>query len=273
MKPAISQLSTLASPFMRDVEDFRAAACNAMEVYLGKLESYLEEHSLDDASRLLEEHEIAAPVAAFQGGLFAGDQRTRNEQWALLTERLKMLERLGTNTLIVAGDIHEVSAVEDVEQIGSVLKKAALLAAKHGVRIAFEFQGRAAFANNLNTAAALVDECGESNLGICLDLFHFFAGPSKSEDLAALSGTNLFHVQLCDVAGVPREWAADSDRILPGDGDFQFAPIIDHLRAIGYEGYVSLEVMNPQIWQIPPLQLAEVGMTALRKLLGQAGMG
>jgi len=31
--------------------------------------------------------------------------------------------------------------------------------------------------------------------------------------------------------------------------------------------------MNPQIWQIPPRQVAEVAMTALRKLLGQASMG
>ena len=31
--------------------------------------------------------------------------------------------------------------------------------------------------------------------------------------------------------------------------------------------------MNPQIWQIPPRNVAEVTMTALRKVLGQASMG
>jgi hypothetical protein len=31
--------------------------------------------------------------------------------------------------------------------------------------------------------------------------------------------------------------------------------------------------MNPQIWQNPARQVAEIGMTALRKLLGQASMG
>jgi hypothetical protein len=30
--------------------------------------------------------------------------------------------------------------------------------------------------------------------------------------------------------------------------------------------------MNPQIWLVPPRQFGEIGMTALRKLLGQASM-
>jgi sugar phosphate isomerase/epimerase len=67
--------------------------------------------------------------------------------------------------------------------------------------------------------------------------------------------------------------AADADRILPGDGDFDLEPILAALRAINYQGYVSLELMNPQIWRIPPRQLGEIGMTAMRKVLGQASMG
>ena len=30
--------------------------------------------------------------------------------------------------------------------------------------------------------------------------------------------------------------------------------------------------MNPQLWQVSPLALGEIGMTALRKVLGQASM-
>lgn len=272
MKPAISQISSLAAPFERDVEDYRAAACEAIEIYLGKLETYLNEHSLDDVRRLLDQHQMAAPVASFQGGLFVQDEQAAAEHWHLLARRLEMLQRLGTRTLVVAGDLAEPAAGQEVERIRAALRRAAQHAAPHNVRIAFEFQGRATFANNLRTAAALVADCGEPNLGICFDVFHYYTGPSKLEDLAALTAENLFHVQLCDLAGQPREWASDGDRVLPGDGDFQLQPIVEHLRAIGYEGYVSLEVMNPQIWQIPPLQLAEVGMTALRKVLGEAAM-
>ena len=105
-----------------------------------------------------------------------------------------------------------------------------------------------------------------------LDVFHYYTGPSKEEDLAYLSAANLYHVQLSDLAGVPREFAADADRVLPGDGDFRLEPLVAHLQAIGYSGAVSVELMNPQIWQIPPRQFGEIGMTALRKVLGQASM-
>ena len=66
---------------------------------------------------------------------------------------------------------------------------------------------------------------------------------------------------------MPRELATDSDRILPGEGDIPLEPIIERLREIGYTGHVSIELMNPQIWQVPALQFGEIGMAALRKLL------
>jgi 2-keto-myo-inositol isomerase len=97
-------------------------------------------------------------------------------------------------------------------------------------------------------------------------------GPSKTEDLAYLTVDNLFHVQLSDLADTPRELARDADRILPGDGDINLAPVIEHLRRIDYRGCVSLELLNHQLWQVPPLQLGEIGMTALRKVLGLARM-
>jgi sugar phosphate isomerase/epimerase len=74
------------------------------------------------------------------------------------------------------------------------------------------------------------------------------------------------------VAGTPREFAVDADRVLPGDGDFPLAPIVDRLREIKYAACVSVELMNPAIWQIPPRHFGEVGITALRKVLGMASM-
>ena len=163
-------------------------------------------------------------------------------------------------------------AAKDIERIQVSLQQAAQQAREQGVRIALEFQARSAFCNNLQTAAALVAEVASPNLGLCLDAFHFHVGPSKSEDLDYLTKENLFVVQLCDLADVPREFATDADRILPGDGDIPLTSIVNHLISIDYGGWVSVELMNPTIWQIPPGQFGEIGMTALRKVLGHASM-
>lgn len=273
MKPAISQVCTLHSPFDKDVEDYAAGACRAMEIWLGKLETYLEQHSLEEARRLLEEHEMAAPVASFQGGLLASQGEARRAHWDHFSRRLQLLKSLGVETLVTALDVAGPLVQQDIDSVQASLVQAAARAGEQGMRLALEFQASASFGNNLQTAVALVAEAGSPHLGICFDVFHYYLGPSKLEDFAYLNEQNLFHVQLSDLAGAPRELAADADRILPGDGDFQLQPILEALRGVNYRGYVSLELMNPQIWRVPARQLSEIGMTALRTLLGQASMG
>ena len=127
--------------------------------------------------------------------------------------------------------------------------------------------GSAGLGNNLQTAAALVHDVGDPWLGICLDTFHFAVGPSKTEDLACLTQDNLFHVHISDLADRLRERATDRDRILPGDGDLPLATIVRRLRALDYQGGVSVEIMNPQIWQIPARQVADASIAAIRRVL------
>ena len=273
MQLCLAQVCSLSSPFEKDIEDYAAGACQAVEVWLTKLETYLQSHSIADVQALCAAQGVSLPVASFQGGLLASQGERRKEAWAHFGRRLQLCRELDIGTLVVACDIAAPLEQTDFERAQASLVQAATEAGKLGLRVALEFQGRAAFGNNLQTAAALVNDVGSPHLGICFDAFHYYIGPSKPEDLAYLTPANLFHVQLCDLADVPREFAADADRILPGDGDIPLEPIVAHLRAIDYRGSVSIELMNPQIWQIPPRQFGEIGITALRKLLGQASMG
>jgi len=261
----------MPASFDDDVRAFGNAACPAMEIWLTKLEAFLGSHAIDDVKRLTGEQGLELAAAAAQGGILLAQGDARRESFALFERRLKICHVLQVPTLVVVSDFDTQVGAADYERAVVSLKQSARLAADHGVRLALEFQGRSQFCNNLSTAASLIDQCNEPNLGICFDVFHYYTGPSKFEDLALLSPENLFHVQVSDLPGVPRELAGDSDRVLPGDGDFQLAPIIDHLTTIGYAGYVSVELMNSHIWQVPPAQVAEVAITAVRRLLGLTG--
>ncbi|REK13062.1 MAG: sugar phosphate isomerase/epimerase [Planctomycetota bacterium] len=272
MKPTLAQVCTLDAKFEDDVADYAAGKCQAIELWLGKLDAYLEGHAPDDVRRLLDEHEVTAPVASFQGGLLASQGERRKEHWQTFEKHLQLCQTLGIGTLVVAADVGGPLTQQDVERVTMSLAEAAKLAGRHNVRLALEFQARTAFINNLETAAAIVAETGSEHLGICLDAFHYHVGPSTPDDLAYLTSENLFHVQLCDLLGVAREFAVDADRVLPGEGDLRLAPLLARLTEIDYRGSVSIELMNPQIWRVPPLQFGEIAMTALRKLLGQASM-
>jgi sugar phosphate isomerase/epimerase len=61
--------------------------------------------------------------------------------------------------------------------------------------------------------------------------------------------------------------ATDSDRIFPGDGDFCFRPLLERFGSLGYDGWISLELLNPTLWQAQAAQVAQVGLTALKNVL------
>jgi 2-keto-myo-inositol isomerase len=267
MKPCISQATTLSTPFEVDLESYARAGWSAVELWLTKLETYLQSHSADEAKALLDQHGLKAVAAASQGGLLLSRDAEREAHWDLYRRRLDLLGRLEVPTLIVAADFVREPSAEDYGRAARSLVEAADLARGAGVRLALEFQSTSRFCSSLDTALALIGQGGAEDVGVCLDLFHYYTGPSKFEDLAYLSAENLAWVQASDLSGVPRELAGDADRILPGEGDFQIDPILEHLASIGYEGYISLEVLNPQLWAIPADRVADAGRHALDRLL------
>jgi len=271
MIPCISQATTLSTPFEEDIAAYAMAGWSAVELWLTKLETYLEAHSIDDARTLLDSSRIRAVAAASQGGLLLSRDAERATHWDSFRRRLGLLRALEVPTLVVAVDFVRDLAAEDYGRAAGSIVEASALAKEQGVRLALEFQKGAKFCASLDTTLALIAQSGADNVGVCLDLFHYYTGPSKFEDLAYLSPENLAWVQVSDVSGVPRELAGDSDRIFPGEGDFQIGPILDHLASIGYDGFVSLEVLNPQLWAIPPERVANAGRQAMDRLLERRG--
>jgi 2-keto-myo-inositol isomerase len=272
MRPTLAQVCTLHSGFAEDIQEFAAGKCSSVELWLTKLENFLQAKSISDVHQLFSEFGVTAPVASYQGGLLASQGEARREAWELFEERLEICRQLNVETVVVACDIPAPLHQTDLDRVQASLVQLGQLAGKYELRAALEFQAQSAFGNNLQTTAALIGEVASPHLGICLDAFHYYVGPSKPDDLGYLTSGNLFHVQLCDLADVPREVARDSQRILPGDGDIPLTPILDRLREIQYDGCVSIELMNPHIWQVGPRQFGEIGMTALRRILGLSSM-
>jgi sugar phosphate isomerase/epimerase len=270
MRPCISEATTLPAPFADDVNAYADGGCTAMEVWLTKLETHLETHSAADTRKLLEDRQITPAAAAYQGGLLLSQGEQRKAHYDHLKRRLDLCQAFGIPTLLVVADFVERVDPTALERAVVSLRQAAQWSAAFGVRLALEFRGSATFCSSLDTALSLVAACGEPNVGVNFDVFHYYTGPSKFDDLAGLTPANLAFVQVCDVAGVPRELATDADRVFPGEGDFRLDPIVQHLRRVGYDGYVSLELMNPTLWQSRPTQVAELGWGAVRRLLGEA---
>ncbi len=268
MRPCMSQATTLTTPFEADVVALAQAGWDLVEIWLPKLETFLRQGSPAKARSLLTDHGLTAAGAAGQGGLISTAGEARKALREQYLRRLDLLAELAVPTLILTADFPETPRPEMFGEAIEALAEAAEQARQRGVRLAFEFVSTGKFATSLDTALALVTQANAENLGLCLDLFHYYTGPSKFEDLAYLSPANLFWVQVCDLSGTPRELAQDADRILPGEGDFQLDPILDQLRTLGYDGPASLEVLNPDLWEIAADRVAPIALQALMRTLG-----
>jgi len=267
MKPCISEATTLPSSFADDVNGYADGGCHAMEVWLTKLETHLQTNSAAETRKLLEDRGMTLAAGAYQGGLLLSQGEQRKAHYDHFKRRLDLCQFFGIRTFLVVADFVEKIDTTSLERAVVSLKQAAQWASAFKVTLALEFRGTATFCSNLETALRLVAAADEPNLGVNLDVFHYYTGPSKFEDLTHLTSANLAFVQVSDVLDVPRELATDADRILPGEGSFQLGPMVAKLREIGYEGYVSLELMNPTIWQVKNSQVAELGLSALKRLL------
>ena len=87
----------------------------------------------------------------------------------------------------------------------------------------------------INTVASglkLVDAIGLDNVGLLLDTFHMnIEEPSMTESMVT-AGDRLFHFHV-----------ADSNRWHPGAGHIDFADVCKTLNSIGYQGFVSAEIL------------------------------
>ena len=267
MTPCISQATTLSGSFADDAENYPAGGCTAIEVWLTKLEEHLQEVSAGATRKALADRGVTLVAAAYQGGLLLSQGEARKAHFDHFKRRLDLCQQFGIPTMLLVADFAHSPDGESLGRAVVSLAEAAQWAAGFGVRVALEFRGTDAFCSCLDTALTLVEQCREPNAGVCLDCFHYYKGPSTLEDLDRLTAANLFHVQVSDVAGVPRELMTDSDRVMPGDGDFRLDPLVRRLKEIGYTGGVSLELLNPVLWQLKATQVVELGMAALTRLL------
>ncbi len=268
MKPCISEATTLTSTFAEDVDVWADGGQTGMEVWLTKIEDHLKTNSITQTLQLLEDRQVPLAAASYQGGLLLSQGEQRRAHYDHFRQRLEICQQLRISTLLLVADFVERVDGEALQRAVVSLAQAAQWAAGFDVRLALEFRARSPFCSSLDTAIWLVSQCGEPNVGVNLDLFHYYTGPSKFEDLELLTPNNLAFVQVADLAGVPRELAADADRVLPGDGDFRFGPIFDQLHKIGYTGYVSIELLNPTLWQTKAAQVVDLARMALARLVG-----
>lgn len=173
-------------------------------------------------------------------------------------QMILMARALGTRVLLACSST-SLHATDDPEAIARDLRKLAMLALPHGIRIAFEGLSWGRHINEVHQAWAAVQQADCPNLGLAIDSYHQFA---TSTPLAALDGIDpqrIYLVQLSDFMWQEtrtvqeRIDTARHFRVFPGEGVHSQAlvELVRKLDAMGYRGDYSFEVFNDDYQQLP----------------------
>lgn len=120
-----------------------------------------------------------------------------------------------------------------------------------GARLAIEYLPFTP-ANSIATALEMVDSVGRDRAKILYDVWHHFRGPDTDADLAAAPADTLAYLQFSDALPLQGDDLVAETlarRTFPGDGEFDLTTYCEILRSKGFDGVVSIEILNEQ-WRI-----------------------
>jgi len=136
---------------------------------------------------------------------------------------------------LIRGKIEDgVNRAEAEEWTIDCLKKCTEFAKEYNIRLTLEPVNRyeSNFINTLNEGIEFIKRVGASNLGLLADTFHMNIEEVSIYDSIVQAKDYITHVHF-----------ADSNRWAPGCGHLDFAKIVQTLKKIDYQGYVSAEIL------------------------------
>jgi len=258
MSLAIHQNTSAAAGYRASLEGWARAGIKNVEITAGQLDAFLKNDSLAAAKRVLTDNGLTAVSAACGvGGLW---EPNPNHAAALdnLKKRCEMLAELGLTHIYapVGGGTQKFTeddyktGADNMRQVGDVVQQ-------FRMRITGEFTRASPFISTLTTMLKVTRAAGHPAVKPLVDLYHFWSGNNKLEDLDLLKPNEIGHMHFQDVPDMPRELLDNTTRLIPGDGISPLTTILRKVSDKGYSGSLSVELFLPKYQQADPFMLAQ----------------
>lgn len=181
--------------------------------------------------------------------------------------KFDVMERLGADLILLCSNVGTATVADEavaVRQLGEL----ADLAAKRGIRIAYEALAWGRYVSDYRDAWRLVQLADRPNLGVCLDSFHVLSRGHDPSGIERIDPAKLFFLQLADAPELQLDvlsWSRHH-RLFPGEGEFDLVGFLGHMIRAGYTGPLSLEIFNDTFRQTDVLRTAQHALRSLNWL-------
>jgi sugar phosphate isomerase/epimerase len=270
-KFGICELSTFPASFDEDLDAYAAAGADAISIFEGKLVDGREREQLDslrtsglEASAAVTGVPSVLPLPKFPG------PSEPEERVEAIVAGMRRLAPFGPSAFVCptgpAGDRSDDAARRAlIEGMRIVGEEGQRLGIPVGLEPMSSYEQEDwTLVTTLGDAADLVDEI-DAGVGLVFDTWHLWDTPAVADDIARY-GDRFVAVQFNDWRSPTRSWC---DRVLPGDGVIDLAPLLDAVERAGWSGVYDLEVFSDDgtfgddyedsLWRLPARELARRG--------------
>lgn len=247
---AIATMS-LTGPLSGRLKAIAEAGFNGVELYLEDL--YASDMPSREILRLASDLGLSIaclqPLRDFEGT----PPSRRSEVRDMARLALDWCDELGVRSLSVCSNTRPHS-LGDWDCIAEDLGWLAEKAGGYGVSLGYEPLSWGAHISDYLSASTLIDIVNHDNLGLTLDSFHWFARNQPLSLLAAIPPEKIVHVQLADGdRNAPLDFlqASRFHRLPLGEGHHPVFEFLRVLKGTGYGGPISVEIFNPERFNLP----------------------
>jgi sugar phosphate isomerase/epimerase len=222
-----------------------------------EMEEYLQAHTVDDLKHLFARNEIAlAPV--WPGPLYSHEGDLWEQILQVAERRCSIVAEVGGTQIGINTPTRWPKQPTEYEWdwLAGKYRGYAGMLEQYGLSLVIEYLGphcarprggiNYSFIDNLDAALQLVERIGCPNVGLIVDVMHWWSGGGTYEDLHKVKGLPLA-VHFFDIPhGVTRETVNDWDRVLPGEGMIDLVRFLRILNEDGFEGDVMPELLRSE---------------------------
>jgi 2-keto-myo-inositol isomerase len=253
-------------PLVDVIEIVAKAGYHAIEPWIEEIEHYREGGgSLPDLGKRLKDHGITVESGIGFAAWIVDDEAQRAKGLEQAKRDMDMLAQIGGKLLaappVGATEIPHFDLRKAAERFRALLE----VGDQTGIVPMAEVWGFSKTMQTLGEAAMVAIGSDHPKACILPDVYHMYKGGSGFHGLKLLGSAAVHVFHLNDYpAQPPRETITDADRVYPGDGIAPLGEVFRDLRAIGYNGVLSIELFNPAYYKQDPLTVAKTALEKLR---------
>jgi 2-keto-myo-inositol isomerase len=254
------------------VELAAKAGYDGIEPWIGELRQYADGGgSISDLKKRIADHGLKVPSAIGFAEWIVNDDTRRAAGMEQAKKDMDLVRSIGGTHIAAppAGATKETNF--NLQVAAERYRKLLELGASMEVIPELEVWGPSAVLSKLSEALFVAAEARHPQACLLLDVYHLYKGGSDFAGLRLLNGEALPCLHFNDYeATPPRESITDADRVYPGDGVAPLMQILRDLTAIGFCGYLSLELFNRTYWKEEAAAVIRIGLEKMKAAVAKA---